>query len=170
MVVYSFYIFDRHTECIYAKSWLPPPQPARPTSASSASAAAAASASTAAAAPTQQPSAVSASSDDAKLVFGTVFSLRNMVRKLGGDDDAFISYRTGQYKLHFYETPANLRFVLLTDTGSASMRNVLHQIYINLWVEYVVKNPLAPVEHKGGAGVKNELFELGVDQFIRGLM
>ena len=33
-----------------------------------------------------------------------------------------------------------------------------------------VKKPLAPVEHKGGAGVKNELFELGVDQFIRGLM
>lgn len=34
----------------------------------------------------------------------------------------------------------------------------------------VVKNPLAPVEHKGGDGVKNELFELGLDQFIRGLM
>lgn len=59
-----------------------------------------------------------------------------MARKLGGDDDAFISYRTGQYKLHFYETPANLRFVMITDTASASMRNVLHQIYINLWVEY----------------------------------
>ena len=129
-----------------------------------------------------------------------------MARKLGGDDDAFISYRTANYKLHFYETPANLRFVLLTDTATMSMRNVLHQIYINLWVEYggcrffffffifyyltslyvlstrscsanadlvrrvVVKNPLAPVEHKGGAGVKNELFELGLDQFIRGLM
>lgn len=25
--------------------------------------------------------------DDAKLVFGAVYSLRNMVRKLGGDDD-----------------------------------------------------------------------------------
>jgi hypothetical protein len=59
-----------------------------------------------------------------------------MVRKLGGDDDAFISYRTGQYKLHYYETPANLRFAMLTDTASPSMRNVLHQIYINLWVEY----------------------------------
>jgi hypothetical protein len=93
-----------------------------------------------------------------------------MARKLGGDDDAFISYRTAQYKLHYYETPANLRFVLLTDTMTMSMRNVLHQIYINLWVEYVVKNPLAPVEHKGGDGVKNELFELGLDQFIRGLM
>lgn len=27
--------------------------------------------------------------DDAKLVFGVVFSLRNMVRKLGGDDDRY---------------------------------------------------------------------------------
>ncbi len=28
--------------------------------------------------------------DDAKLVFGTVFSLRNMVRKLGGEDDRWV--------------------------------------------------------------------------------
>lgn len=144
MAVFSLYIFDRHTECIYVKSWLPQAGAGG--------------------------GAVRPGSDDAKLVFGTVFSLRNMVSKLGGDDDAFISYRTAQYKLHFYETPANLRFVLLTDTAAPSMRNVLHQIYINLWVEYVVKNPLAPVEHKGGDGVKNELFELGLDQFIRGLM
>ncbi len=59
-----------------------------------------------------------------------------MVRRLGGDDDAFISYRTAQYKLHYYETPTNTRFVMLTDTSTMSMRNVLHQIYINLWVEY----------------------------------
>ncbi|KAJ6787502.1 hypothetical protein PWT90_02265 [Aphanocladium album] len=158
MTVYSFYIFDRHTECIYSKSWLPA-SVTRPNSSAGTPA-------TAVPAPVNMTS-----SDDAKLIFGTVFSLRNMARKLGGDDDAFISYRTGQYKLHFYETPANLRFVLMTDTASASMRNVLHQIYINLWVEYechlVVKNPLAPVEHKGGDGVQNELFELGLDQFIR---
>lgn len=119
-----------------------------------------------------------------------------MVRKLGGEDDAFVSYRTAQYKLHYYETASSLRLVMLTDTATLSMRNVLHQIYINLWVEYgtrpgpkptgrdrriggslltshdsvVVKNPLSPVEHKGGQGVRNELFELGLDQFIRGLM
>ncbi|KAJ4170220.1 Trafficking protein particle complex subunit BET5 [Fusarium falciforme] len=88
MVVYSFHIFDRHTECIYSKSWLPPStNPADPD------------------APAVNTTAPTTSSDDAKLLFGTVFSLRNMVRKLGGDDDAFISYRTAQYKLHFYETP-----------------------------------------------------------------
>lgn len=147
MAIYTFYIFDRHTECIYFKSWLSASQSA-PSGAKSSG----------------------RSGDDAKLIFGTVFSLRNMVRKLGGEDDAFISFRTGQYKLHYYETVSNTRFVMLTDTAAPSMRNVLHQIYINLWVEYVVKNPLAPVEHKGGEGVKNELFELGLDQFIRGLM
>ncbi|KAL1855691.1 hypothetical protein VTK73DRAFT_8530 [Phialemonium thermophilum] len=103
-------------------------------------------------------------------MFGVVHSLRTMVRQLGGEDDAFIGYRTPDYKLHYYETASNLRFVMLTDPATLSMRNVLHQIYINLWVEYVVKNPLSPVEHKGGEGVNNELFELGLDQFIRGLM
>lgn len=34
----------------------------------------------------------------------------------------------------------------------------------------VVKNPLSPVEHKGGEGVRNDMFELGLDKFIRGLM
>lgn len=149
MPVYSFYIFDRHSqsalipslplpptnpnlaECIYDKHWLPtPPTADRPLSQSSST--------TGRPTSTQHqapPHALSAK-DDAKLIFGTVFSLRNMARKLGGDDDAFISYRTASYKLHYYETPANLRFVMLTDTGALSMRNVLHQIYINLWVEY----------------------------------
>ncbi|KAL2263673.1 hypothetical protein VTK26DRAFT_5704 [Humicola hyalothermophila] len=158
MVVYSFYIFDRHTECIYSKSWLPP--------ASSHDTAA----NTTANGTTTAAAAATTKSDDAKLIFGTVFSLRNMVQKLGGPDDAFVSYRTAHYKLHYYESPSSLRLVMLTDTATLSMRNVLHQIYINLWVEYVVKNPLSPVEHKGGKGVRNELFELGLDQFIRGLM
>ncbi|KAI0166145.1 Sybindin-like protein [Xylariaceae sp. FL1272] len=158
--VYSFYIFDRHTECIYSKQWYQ--QPPSLTSPSPTEAA------PSNGPPSRKPR--DKSSDDAKLIYGTVFSLRNMVRKLGGDDDAFISYRTSQYKLHYYETPTNLRFALLTEPGALSMRNVLHQIYINLWVEYVVKNPLSPVEHKGGEGVRNEMFEMGLDKFIRGLM
>ncbi|KAI0909219.1 Sybindin-like protein [Ustulina deusta] len=174
--VYSLYIFDRHTECIYSKQWLQQPAastpPAHPSDqhrqqadGADAAIAAAADQKPAPAKPRRNKGA-----DDAKLIFGTVFSLRNMVRKLGGDDDAFISFRTAQYKLHYYETPTNLRFALLTEPGALSMRNVLHQIYINLWVEYVVKNPLSPVEHKGGEGVRNEMFELGLDKFIRGLM
>lgn len=66
------------------------------------------------------------------------------------------------------------------------MRIALQQIYINLFVEYgvlnpipvektfqansdsilVVKNPLSPVEHPGGVGVNNELFEESLEQFV----
>ncbi|KAI0841700.1 snare-like protein [Hypoxylon sp. FL0890] len=192
--VYSFYIFDRHTECIYSKKWLPrptsttsgnipgsgstltSPPPSRPQSQPPAPHPHPSSTTTTPATATSTSPAALASrkkrgdDDDAKLIFGTVFSLRNMVRKLGGEDDAFIAYRTAHYKLHYYETPTNLRFAMLTEPGALSMRNVLHQIYINLWVEYVVKNPLSPVEHKGGEGVRNEMFEMGLDKFIRGLM
>jgi trafficking protein particle complex subunit 1 len=104
--------------------------------------------------------------DDAKLIFGVVYSLRNMVRKLGGEDDSFLSYRTSQYKLHYYETPTNTKFVMLTDIKSGSMRIALQQIYVNCYVEYVVKNPLSPVEHPGGLGVNNELFEASLGQFV----
>ncbi|KAJ5643029.1 TRAPP complex subunit (Bet5) [Penicillium longicatenatum] len=154
MTVYSFYIFDRHAECIYKRRWLP-----RPTSIAGKP--------QPQGGPTGLGQTVRASDDDAKLVFGTVFSLRNMVRKLGGEDDNFISYTTNQYKLHYYETPTNIKFVMLTDLKSPSMRIALQQIYINLFVEYVVKNPLSPVEHPGGVGVNNELFEESLEQFVQ---
>lgn len=135
-----------------------------------------------------------------------------MVRKLGGEEDkydstrwsagqtyldnkltgsSFVSYSTSQYKLHYYETPTNIKFVMLTDLKSPSMRIALQQIYINLFVEYgmstvayyslplpllcfisniitclVVKNPLSPIEHPGGVGVNNELFEESLEQFV----
>ncbi|KAJ5216539.1 Sybindin-like protein [Penicillium cinerascens] len=155
MTVYSFYIFDRHAECIYKRRWLP-----RPTSIVGKSN------QVPGAAPAGLGQTVKAGDDDAKLVFGTVFSLRNMVRKLGGEEDNFVSYNTSQYKLHYYETPTNIKFVMLTDLKSPSMRIALQQIYINLFVEYVVKNPLSPVEHPGGIGVNNELFEESLEQFV----
>ncbi|KAJ5193802.1 Sybindin-like protein [Penicillium cf. griseofulvum] len=158
MVVYSFYIFDRHAECIYKRRWLP-----RPTSIVGKSRSDTVSGS----APTGLGQTVRSTDDDSKLVFGTVFSLRNIVRKLGGDDDNFVSFTTSQYKLHYYETPTNTKFVMLTDLKSPSMRIALQQIYINLFVEYVVKNPLSPTEHPGGVGVNNELFEESLEQFVQ---
>ena len=55
---------------------------------------------------------------------------------------------------------------MLTDVKSGPMRIVLQQIYVNCYVEFVVKNPLSPVEHPGGIGVNNELFELSLEQFV----
>ncbi|KAK8169946.1 trafficking protein-like protein particle complex subunit 1 [Phyllosticta citrichinensis] len=162
MVVYSFYIFDRHSECIYSKRWMQRPvsapvKPVRPQSGGSLVSDGDRDSSG------RKPLS---KEDDAKLMFGTIFSLRNMVKQLGGEDDTFLSYRTAEYKLHYYETPTRLKFVMLTDTKTNNLRIVLHQIWANLYVEFVVKNPIAPVEHPGGVGVANELFELGLDSFI----
>jgi len=163
MTVYSFHIFDRHTECIYSRRWNQRPN----------------SLSTKSARPQSLTSSITSNGDnittgrkelskedDAKLIFGTVFSLRNLVQKLGGEDNNFISYRTGEYKLHYYETPTRIKFVMITDTKMNNLRIALHQIWANLYVEYVVKNPLSPVEHPGGVGVANELFEQGLEVFV----
>lgn len=55
---------------------------------------------------------------------------------------------------------------MLTDTKTSNLRLQLHQIWSMLYVEYVVKNPLSPVEHPGGLGVVNELFEASLDRFV----
>ncbi|KAF2750357.1 trafficking protein-like protein particle complex subunit 1 [Sporormia fimetaria CBS 119925] len=164
MVLYSFYIFDRHTECIYSRRWTP-----RPTSSSSKPTRPESSSSITSNGP-QPGRKVLAHSDDEKLIFGLVFSLRNMVQKLGGEDSTFLSYRTGEYKLHYYETATRMKFVMLTDTKQNNLRPYLHQIWANLWVEFVVKNPLAPVEHPGGVGVANDMFEKGLEAFITAVL
>ena len=46
---------------------------------------------------------------------------------------------------------------------------VMEGIYLNApdWnLSTVVKNPLSPVEHPGGVGVNNELFEESLEQFV----
>ena len=68
--------------------------------------------------------------------------------------------------MHFFETPTQLKFVLLTDTRVGNMRTVLYQIWATLYVDFVVKNPLAPIEHTKGVGVANELFEGGLEKFM----
>ncbi|RUS26301.1 hypothetical protein BC938DRAFT_470950 [Jimgerdemannia flammicorona] len=127
--------------------------------------------------------------EEAKLVYGVVFSLRNFVKKLGGSSDGFLAYRTSTYKLHYYETPTGLKFVINTDPHTESLRPVLRQIYSQMYVEYVVRNPLMRFEdtrwEMGGSGagtgsetpatsgpsvpggIANELFRVTVDQFIR---
>jgi len=161
-VLYSFTIFDRHCESVYHRQWnIPANQTKTPSFISPG--------------PPVQPTqhdtrrivpTTNKHEDDAKLLFGVVYSLRNMTRKLSNPDDNFVSYRTSKYKLHYYETPTLLKFVMITDARADPKRVVLHQIYVNLYVEFVVKNPLREIE--GPVGV--ETFHLALDQFVRTLM
>ncbi|KAG8760826.1 TRAPP subunit bet5, partial [Ceratobasidium sp. 423] len=68
--------------------------------------------------------------EEAKLVYGVLLSLRHMVQKLSGrPDEAFSSYTTAMYKLHYFETMSGYKFIMLTDPSADALRFILRQIY-----------------------------------------
>ncbi|KAJ3046794.1 Trafficking protein particle complex subunit 1 [Rhizophlyctis rosea] len=170
MTIYSIYIFDRHCQCIFHESWNRRVQPSSATTTSPPTTTA-----DDGAAPTQPATQMGgmvgttslAFEEEAKLVYGVVFSLRNLLSKLSNTPGAegFTSYRTNVYKLHYFETPTSLKFVMNTDSSMDGMREALRLIYANIYVDYVVKNPLANVEGQ----ITNDLFKTALQKFIRGI-
>nr|XP_019012215.1 uncharacterized protein I206_03059 [Kwoniella pini CBS 10737]OCF50996.1 hypothetical protein I206_03059 [Kwoniella pini CBS 10737] len=94
--------------------------------------------------------------EESKLVYGVILSLKNMVKKLSGKDEAFTSYSTSSYKLHLFDTPTNYRFVLLSDPSSDSLRFILRQLYVGPFLEYVIRNPLVKIDNRI-EGIDNDL-------------
>lgn len=106
--------------------------------------------------------------EEAKLVYGVVLSLRNMVKKLSGRDEQFTSYRTSAYKLHLYETMSGYKFIMLSDPSTDGLRFILRQIYNGPFVDYVARNPLVSMDSRE-QGIDNDYFRASVDRLIRGL-
>uniref|UniRef100_A0A3B3QEV0 Trafficking protein particle complex subunit n=1 Tax=Paramormyrops kingsleyae TaxID=1676925 RepID=A0A3B3QEV0_9TELE len=95
--------------------------------------------------------------EEFKLMYGMLFSIRSFVSKMSPLDI--------RYKLHYYETPTGVKVVMNTDLGVPNCRDILHQIYSTLYVEYIVKNPLCPL----GESLRSELFNSRLDSFIKAL-
>ncbi|KAI8904040.1 Sybindin-like protein [Gorgonomyces haynaldii] len=134
MTIHSLYIFDRRCICIFYINFQ-----------------------------TKQDTIDKRVEEDAKLVYGTVFSLKNIINKLGTEQgDTLLGYTTNQYKLHYFETAASLRFVLLTDPQMES-GTMLQDLYANVYVEYVSKNPLL----KFDGPISNELFKSKLLEFMQ---
>ena len=106
--------------------------------------------------------------EEAKLVYGVVMSLRNMVKKLSGRDELFTSYRTSAYRLHLFETISGYKFVMCSDPNTDNLRFVMRQLYNGPFIDYVVRNPLVPMDSRE-QGIDNDYFRASTDRFIRGL-
>ncbi|ORX40415.1 putative trafficking protein particle complex subunit [Piromyces finnis] len=161
-MIYNFYLFNRHCKCIYYANWQNDKE--------------------------DEDNALSSKGnemkweEEAKLVYGVVYSLRNLCRKLStvngvpektdkdkeedkeNEDRGFLSYKTNAYKLHYYETASGLKFVVCTDPRSPNLQDMLHQIYRDIYVEYVVKNPLCMSDNDY---INNELFKTKLHEFIK---
>ncbi|KAF8630643.1 hypothetical protein AX15_002794 [Amanita polypyramis BW_CC] len=107
--------------------------------------------------------------EEAKLVYGVVLSLRNMIKKLSGRDEQFIAYKTSTYKLHLQETVSGYKLIMLSDPETETLRAVLRQIYAGPFIDYVVRNPLSTMDSRS-QGIDNEYFRTSIDRYVRGLL
>ncbi|XP_042257964.1 trafficking protein particle complex subunit 1 [Thunnus albacares] len=137
MTVHNLYIFDRNGNCLYYNEW------------------------------NRKKQAGISKDEEFKLMYGMLFSIRSFVSKMSPLDmkEGFLSFQTSKYRLHYYETPSGLKFVMNTDLSVSNARDTLQQIYSNLYVEYIVKNPVCVL----GNSLDSELFSSRLDSFIRAL-
>lgn len=140
MAVYSFWIFDKHCNCIYDREWTLMTNPKSGTTNSK------------------------QNDDIAKLLYGMIFSLRSITTKLSSSDDGntneIKSISTGKFRIHAYCTATGLWFVLLTDFKPFNYEKVLQHIYSDIFVKYISNNSLSPYDfaesesEKRGQGMK----------------
>jgi trafficking protein particle complex subunit 1 len=138
MTVHSFYLFDRHGMCLCYREWSRTLKVHQPV-------------------------------DDQKTMFGMLFALRNFSSKLSPTPANGLPkyYATDVYALHYFETPTGLRFVLTTskDFGAVDVARHLREIYADVFVDFVVKNPL----YVRGTPILSELFLTKLDAYVQSL-
>uniref|UniRef100_A0A3Q1EYZ2 Trafficking protein particle complex subunit n=1 Tax=Acanthochromis polyacanthus TaxID=80966 RepID=A0A3Q1EYZ2_9TELE len=137
MTVHNLYIFDRNGNCLYYNEW------------------------------NRKKQAGISKDEEYKLMYGMLFSIRSFVSKMSPLDmkEGFLSFQTSRYRLHYYETPSGLKFVMNTDLSVSNARETLQHIYSNLYVELIVKNPVC----SSTPSLDSELFSSRLDAFIRAL-
>lgn len=127
MGLYSFWIFDKHCNCIFEREWTLTGNPKSGTINSK------------------------QNEDIGKLLYGMIFSLRSITQKLGSNDHSVATndirtISTGKFRIHTYCTASGLWFVLITDFKQQNYSQVLRYIYSHIYVKFVVHNYLSPYD------------------------
>jgi trafficking protein particle complex subunit 1 len=154
MTVHSIHIFDRKGKTLFTKRYVKDSQNTG----------------------AESPEDIEQLAEQRKLVFGMIYSLREITKMLAPPSDATAaaaglhSVKTGGSVLHNYETASGLRFALYTTSGSTSsndfkaIRAALHSVYHELWIQCVTRSPLYnPIK----PNVQDTNFEQKLDAFFK---
>lgn len=143
MTIYAFYIFDRHCNCIYSREYAH----ADPLDAGAVN--------------------KNNTSDMAQLLFGMVYSLKNLLAKLGASPgNTLRSFSTGYYRVHFLESLSNFKFALVSDLAVDNLQRSLWELYSTVFVKCVAFNALSPVEFADNK-IDNASFIQQLDAFLQ---
>lgn len=80
-----------------------------------------------------------------------------------GEGCSFYGFQTNMYKLHFLEAPSGIKFILNTAPDIGDLREVLEYVYGQIYVEYVLKNPL----YTPGDNFNFEQFTVQLNQYMK---
>ena len=119
-MIYLFYVFDRHCDCIYDRQFAGSGSINKNNDLNS-----------------------------LKLLFGMLYSLKNLCAKLVANNTLKL-FSLGEFRLHFFELATNFKFVLVSDASVDNLQQVLYTLYGKYFVEHVALNPLLPVEFGSG--------------------
>jgi len=137
MTIHNLYIFDRHGTLLFYHEWL------------------------------RNKHTSMSKEEEAKLLYGMIFSLKSFVNKLSPTDlkEGFLSYKTSKYRLNFFETTSSIKFILNTDNESnqTEIRELMSGIYTQIYVEYAAKSPMICQ----GEMITSNLFRNKLNQFVQ---
>lgn len=152
MTIYSFWIFDKHCNCIFNREW---------TLISN-----------------SNSGTINSKQNEevAKLLYGMLYSMRSITHKMSQNAGNEIrSMSTGKYRVHTLFTATGLWFVLLTDFRQEAYGLILQQIYSNIYVKYVAQNWLVSLDlsanetetrGRGTRKINNRLFITAIEDFL----
>lgn len=161
MTIYSFWIYDKHCNCIYSREYVHH-------SAGSGS--------------------INSRNNDnySKLLFGIFFSARKISNSLVAGDrsdnsdpllksdslntvNRALSFSTLNYKCHMFETMTGLKLALMTDPDCRDLNTELNGLYSSVYRQKVVQNPACQVDFREGESIENSQFIEAVDRFWQSL-
>ncbi|XBW38815.1 hypothetical protein QEN19_004407 [Hanseniaspora menglaensis] len=169
--VYSFWIFDKHCNCIYGFEYDSIKQKVHKVE-------------------TDNHDMIAKS----KILYGLVFSLTSLTTRYyysnkitNESDDSlfpqksnFRKITTGLYTVHTFKTETGLIFALLADLESGDSMDIeLQYIYRQIYMNNVGLNPLAPLDYaeteteakgKGFRQIKNDNFDKELYNFLEPLL